>query len=156
MIWIFFFLHHFCSCIHCPSFLFIRTVFQYSRMGLLPLAVFNTERACFLIIFSSLRWHWFMRVMSDTHPPRPLPLPSTRLAVSPASLFFPQTMFPAFFRSQCFSPHTCDQLMVTSCYRSPSDRLRQETANFITHQAQGVDVLPSSSSWIKITSDIKL
>lgn len=50
----------------------IQIVFLSSRMGLLPLAVFNTALACFLIIFSSLRWHWFMRVMLDT-PPRPAP-----------------------------------------------------------------------------------
>lgn len=29
-----------------------------------------TQRACFLIIFSSLHWHWFMRVCL-THTPRP-------------------------------------------------------------------------------------
>lgn len=48
--------------------------FLYSRMGLLPLAILNTAQACFLIIFSSLHWHWFMRVMLDT-PPWPAPTP---------------------------------------------------------------------------------
>lgn len=61
--------------VHSLPFFSIRTVFQYSRMGLLPLAVFNTERDCFLIIFSSLRWHWFMRVMSDTPPSATTPPP---------------------------------------------------------------------------------
>ena len=50
----------------------VQIVLLSSRMGLLPLAVFNTALACFLIIFPSLRWHWFMRVMLDT-PPRPAP-----------------------------------------------------------------------------------
>lgn len=55
-----------------PFFFPVQIVFLYSRMGLLPLAVFNTALACFLIIFSSLHWHWFMRGMLDT-PPRPAP-----------------------------------------------------------------------------------
>lgn len=37
-----------------PFFFPIQTVFLYSKMGLLPLAVFNKALACFLIIFSSL------------------------------------------------------------------------------------------------------
>lgn len=118
----FFFLQLFCSCLHLLLFS-IRTVLQYSRMGLLPLAVFNTERACFLIIFSSLCWHWFMRVMSDTPPSASPPTttttpPSTRLAVSPALLLtehwllcFPQTLllirfFFALFHPPCFSSRT--------------------------------------------------
>lgn len=75
--------HRFCLPSHVLLFFSIRTEFQYSKMGLLPLAVFNTERACFLIIFSSLRWHWFMRVMSDTPPsastPSSTPPPSPDL-----------------------------------------------------------------------------
>lgn len=73
---------------HLLQFFFrVQIVFLYSRMGLLPLAVFNTAQACFLIIFSSLHWHWFMRVMLDT-PPRPAPStnpPSVSLSLSPSS-----------------------------------------------------------------------
>lgn len=93
----FFFLQLFCSCLHLLPFS-IRTVLQYSRMGLLPLAVFNTERACFLIIFSSLCWHWFMRVMSDTPPSAG---PPTRHQT--CSFFSQSTGFFAFLRLCCWS-----------------------------------------------------
>lgn len=72
---------------HLPPFFFsIQIVFLYNRMGLLPLAVFNTALACFLIIFSSLQWHWFMRVMLDT-PPRPTPSTNPHLPSLPCTVF---------------------------------------------------------------------
>lgn len=104
----FFFLQLFCSCFHLLLFS-IRTVLQYSRMGLLPLAVFNTERACFLIIFSSLYWHWFMRVMSDTPPSASPPSHPTFHQTCSFSSFssqralalcFPQTLL--LIRFSCF------------------------------------------------------
>lgn len=117
MIWIFFPpQHRFCLPSHVLLFFSIRTEFQYSKMGLLPLAVFNTERACFLIIFSSLRWHWFMRVMSDTPPsastpsstppPSPPDLQFLRFSSSErSSSFLSWHIFPAFVDSPTLISH---------------------------------------------------
>lgn len=82
-----FFLQLFCSSVHWLLLSSNCTLLQYSRMSLFPLAVFNTERACFLIIFSLLCWHWFMRVMLVVwgNPPHTTK-PYARLAVSPAYL----------------------------------------------------------------------
>lgn len=153
MIWIFFSpQHRFCLPSHVLLFFSIRTEFQYSKMGLLPLAVFNTERACFLIIFSSLRWHWFMRVMSDTPPSAstlssmPPPLRQTCSfsdfpSQSAAALFFPHRrwhIFPAFVGSLSLISHNLVMsLMVNTLLSQQFEHL--------------YDLLPPPSSWIKLT-----
>lgn len=88
--------------------------FSYSRTNLLPLAVFNTELAYFLIIFSSLCWHWFMRVMLDA-PPWPvlqptrtiflssIPLPHGSIALS----FLHLLMILLLYFPLIFCPHLC-------------------------------------------------